>query len=189
MTLNEIIEMLQNNNSIFFITAIIIVTSLIEVSPLKLNPWSWVQNQIKKMFVDDTINEVKALSNKLDDFTEDINNNISDVKRQTIDLNYQCLTLDKGLQALSKRVEDNEHIQGERYAKNLRRIILEFGDYLYAHPDEDHTKERFDSILIVITDYETYCSTHPDFKNEQAVMTIDFIKHKYQEFCKKHSFL
>lgn len=188
MSFNEIIEIFNNNNSLI-LCLFIAVTGLIEISPIKINPWSWVQKKIRHLFVEDTINEVKSLSNQLVSFNEDINKNIDDVKRQTIDLNYQYLTLDKKLTALSKDVENNKATQDDRYATNLRRVILEFGDDLCAHPDEDHTKERFDSILRVITDYESYCSGHPDFENEQAVMTIEYIKMKYQECCQKHSFL
>lgn len=144
----------------------------------------------------DFSNEIKGLQEEIKNLHAETNGNISDVKRQTIDSNYQLVVLSKSVEQLNSRVDalnvtvdKNKEEVGEDRAKNLRRIILEFGDDLYAYPEKGHTKEWFDAILRTITEYLNYCSTHPDFKNEQAVMTIEHIRNVYQEMCEKHSFL
>lgn len=192
MTLQDFIESLLANDTFSNVLSFIIIIaipSLIQVSPIKINPWTWLRKEIKELFVGDVVKEIKNVNEQLDELHKETTTNITDIKTQTVDLNCQVIGLNKNVETLNKRIANNEDLQGERYAKNLRRVILEFGDYLYAHSNEGHTKERFDSVLEVITDYETYCSTHPNFKNEQAVMTIRYIKDVYQKCCEEHSFL
>lgn len=135
------------------------------------------------------VQEIKELQKEIKDLHVETNQNISDVKRQTIDLNYQLVMLGKDVSSLNTRVEKNKEEVGEDHAKDLRRTILEFGNDLYAYPEKGHTKEWFDSILGIITEYLNYCSSHPNFKNEQAVMTIEHIRNVYQQMCEDHSFL
>ena len=52
-----------------------------------------------------------------------------------------------------------------------------------------HSKEHFDEILFDIDAYEQYCSTHPDYKNNKAVLAIGTIKEVYADCIEEHSFL
>ena len=88
---------------------------------------------------------------------------------------------------LEFRVNKLNDIMGERAAKDARTRILRFGDEC-LHGDR-HSKEHFDQILRDITEYETYCDKHPDFKNNMAVLTIASIKSNYQERLRDHDFL
>ena len=47
MTLNDIALLFRDNGGII---AVILITSmsLIEISPIKVNPWSWLGNQLNK---------------------------------------------------------------------------------------------------------------------------------------------
>lgn len=192
MTVQEIINVILENDTIsglVIVSLFVVIPSLIQISPVQINPWSWLRKEVKELFMGDVVREIKTTNQQLKEFHEESNSNINAIKIQTVDLNCQVLTLSQNVASLNERMASNEDIQGERYAKALRRDILEFGDNLYAHAEEGHTKERFDSILEVITEYENYCSTHPNFKNEQAVATIAYIKRVYQDYCVKHSFL
>lgn len=75
----------------------------------------------------------------------------------------------------------------EREAVTSRLRILRFGDEILH--EVHHTKEHFDQILLDITQYELYCSCHPDFRNNIAVATIERIKHIYQKCMDENSFL
>lgn len=74
-------------------------------------------------------------------------------------------------------------IGDEREAVACRTRILRFGDECLHN--EKHSKEHFDQILRDIDIYETYCKTHDEFENNQAVMTIELIRQIYRE----HDFL
>ena len=43
-----------------------------------------------------------------------------------------------------------------------------------------HSKEYFEQQLQDIKTYETYCFNHPNFQNEMAQMSVDFIREEYR---------
>ena len=78
-------------------------------------------------------------------------------------------------------------VVGEQGAKNSRSKILRFGDEI-LHGME-HSKEHFDEILQDITEYNTYCAEHPDFKNQMTVTTTKLIISQYEKCVREKSFL
>lgn len=74
-----------------------------------------------------------------------------------------------------------------RDALESRVRILHFNDELLE--GRKHSKDSFDQAMSDITIYETYCDTHPKFKNNQTVMTIANINRNYSERLEKHDFL
>lgn len=124
------------------------LATLIQISPIKINPWSWVARRIGRAINSEVLEEVAQMKKEM--------NNLKDT------------------------VE-------ERAAKDARTRILRFGDEC-LHGDR-HSKEHFDEILRDITDYETYCEEHRNFKNNMAVLTIASIKSNYQERLQLHDFL
>ncbi len=77
--------------------------------------------------------------------------------------------------------------EDERHAKTLRRDILRFGDEIRHTPG--HSKERFDDILLEITEYEAYCNSHPEFKNRMTTSTVKLIVSVYEKALEDDSFL
>lgn len=75
----------------------------------------------------------------------------------------------------------------EREAITCRSRILHFGDEILH--GQKHTKEHFDQILADVDYYEAYCDTHPKFRNNIAVATIERIKAVYRMCIKENSFL
>lgn len=124
------------------------LATLIQISPIKINPWSWLARRIGRAINGEVLEEVAQMKKEM--------NNLKDT------------------------VE-------ERAAKDARTRILRFGDEC-LHGDR-HSKEHFDEILRDITDYETYCDEHRNFKNNMAVLTIAGIKSNYQERLRLHDFL
>ena len=47
MTFNDIVLLFQENGGIIAVCAVVIM-SLVEVSPIKINPWSWIGNIFNK---------------------------------------------------------------------------------------------------------------------------------------------
>lgn len=74
----------------------------------------------------------------------------------------------------------------KREAISVRVRILKFEDELQE--GRHHSKDSFDQVLSDITFYEQYCSSHPDFKNNQTVVTVEHIKKVYHERLEKRDF-
>ena len=91
------------------------------------------------------------------------------------------------IKELKKRLDEHIETDDERNADLLRTQILRFNDEL-VH-DEKHTKEHFDEILSIIHDYETYCRTHEDYKNNKCAHAISNINRVYDERLKQHDFM
>lgn len=128
--------------------ALIVLLTLIQIVPVKINPWSKLANCIGR-----------ALNKEL---------------------------IDK-VDAIDKKVVSLEEKSDERNANSCRSQILRFGDeILHGVP---HSKEHYDNILGIITEYENYCEDNPKYMNNVAVATIKHIKHMYQIHLEEDSFL
>lgn len=126
----------------------VLLLTLIQITPLKLNPWSAILHAIGKSINAEVLERVNAL--------------------------------DKGLNTLKATVD-------QRQAIDCRARIVHFGDEI-KH-DVKHSLEHFNAILYDISVYEAYCSDHPDFPNEVAVITIDLIKETYKKCTREKTFL
>lgn len=72
-------------------------------------------------------------------------------------------------------------------AIQARIRILRANDEL--RQDVHHSYEYFRQLHHDITDYEKYCEAHPDFKNNEAVNSIEYINRVYQDCLDKNNFL
>ena len=84
-------------------------------------------------------------------------------------------------------MQQSEALQSERDAKTARTNILRFGDEIRI--GTRHSKESFDEILSDITEYESYCATHKDFKNNRTKSTEKIIIEVYEHCLRTDSFL
>lgn len=78
---------------------------------------------------------------------------------------------------LSKEVKGVSDRFEEHRAVLARTHILRFADELTVRK---HSKEYFGQQLQDIKTYELYCNAHPNFQNEMAKMSIDFIRAEYE---------
>lgn len=125
-----------------------LLLSLIQIAPLKLDPWTALFGWIGKKMTGDLSRKIDALEKKLD-----------------------------GLEAKEDR----------RDAVNKRVRILRFEDELQS--DARHSKDSFDQVLSDITDYDQYCTGHPEFRNNQTSATVEHIKKVYSERLERRDFL
>ena len=128
--------------------ALIVLMTVIQITPIKLNPWSWFGRIIGRAINGEVLEKVEALS--------------QDVK--------------------SNKADDDE-----QWASLSRSHILRFGDELLH--GVAHSKEHFDQILLDISKYESYCETHPEYRNNIANATINQIKKTYQKCLEDNDFL
>ena len=127
---------------------LIILMTLIQITPIKINPWSWLGKCIGRA------------------------------------INGEVL---EKMEALTQRVRDNKSDDDDKWASLSRSHILAFGDEIRL--GVDHSKERFDQILLDISEYEQYCEDHPNYHNDKAPVTIDLIKKKYKKCLEENKFL
>lgn len=125
-----------------------IIMTLLQVSAIKINPWSFLARKFGRAVNREIIEKVDHLE--------------QDVQR-------------------IERKQDRER------AVTARIRILRFADEM--QDGRKHTKEHYDQTLEDIKVYEDYCDADKDFRNNIAVITIQYIKENYGERLRKHDFL
>lgn len=90
--------------------------------------------------------------------------------------------INDSVEELKNQFNKHQKMDDEKGMMNKRAQILQFADEL--HTNVFHSKEHFDEILDVISDYERYCSNHPEFKNTKTPISEKIIKETYEEYLK-----
>jgi hypothetical protein len=165
LTLQELIKIINDHSGILAIIAVAIL-SLVEITPIKFNPWSWLGKKIGRMFNCELMTEMNNFKNKVGQDMGTLNTEIKSIKKDVADIREEAK---------------------EREATNRRARILEFGDEILH--GTDYSKEHWDSILMDISEYEHYCVDHPHYMNNVAKATIKHIKHMYDKHLDEDSFL
>ena len=157
MNLNDFLNNLNLGNLSFIV---IMVLSLVEISPIKINPWSVLIKWIAKLL------------------------GIVDLKTEIVQVRNRMDELEKKIDNMKISEEEKEQL---KEALAARRRILRFNDELLLKIK--HSKEMFNDILKDITDYDNYCRTHPDFKNKRAAFAEENVAQAYQDCMENNSFL
>lgn len=157
MNLNDFLNNLNLGNLSFIV---IMVLSLVEISPIKINPWSMLIRWFARLL------------------------GISDLKTEIVQVRDRMDELEKKIDNMKISEEEKEQL---KEALAARRRILRFNDELLLKIK--HSKEMFDDILKDITDYDNYCRTHPDFKNKKAVFAEENVARAYQDCMEENDFL
>lgn len=143
-----------------------LILTFIQVTPIKINPWSWIGKTIGRCINQDLVNEIKTIK-----------------KTQQTDKEEN----EKRFSALEKSHLEFREYYKQDDAKSARRRILNCADELRR--GIEHSKEFFDDVMDDISYYNNYCSENPTFKNMKAVVAIEFIKETYQHCLKENKFL
>lgn len=102
--------------------------------------------------------------------------------------NDRFKTIEESIKALAEKVVQIDEKADRREAESRRVRILRFEDELRR--EVVHTKESYDQVMESdIPAYETYCLSHPDFKNNKTVATVEHITKVYNERLEKHDWL
>ena len=138
------------------------IPTLIEVCPIKINPWSWLFKMLKMLWRS---------------FCRSLNSDVLD----------KLSALEKGQGATQAQLEKHIAMDDEREADKVRASILHFNNELLR--EIPHTKEEFVEILAKIDWYNDFCDTHKDYRNCRAVHATANIERVYDERLQKHDFL
>lgn len=170
----EFFQGLDTSSLVGLIVSILVgVSAFIQISPIKINPWSWIARKVGHAINGEVIEKVDKLEKDIKGIGSDVDSVRKDVDSVKSDLNA----------GLQKVRDENE----EEKIVNKRVRILRFGDEI--RHEQRHSKDHFDQIMMDVTEYESYCESHPNFKNDITVMTIEIIKKTYKNCLEKDSFL
>ena len=136
--------------------------TLIQLTPIKLNPWTALWKLLRKIF--EAIGKI---------FNAAVLAELSELRAEQ--------------EKTRKRLDEHIKTDEESKVDERRANILRFNNELLR--DIPHTKEEFHEILVDIDVYEAYCRDHEDYKNGRAVHAIANIGRVYDERLQKHDFL
>lgn len=119
------------------------------------------------------ISNRKKTQKSIEDFQEDVKKSQDAAKKD----------IDKIQATLDAHIREDE----DDKARNQRYRILRFYDEMCEH--RDHSESHFEDILDDIDDYEKYCETHPQFKNNRGKVAMEYIKASYGKIKSGGGFL
>ena len=149
--------------------ALLAALTLIQISPIKLDPWTWLAKLAAKL--------AGAVGRA---FNHSLMTKMTEVEQKVDGLEQKIDAVEQKVDA----VQGDAQVQA---AINARSRILRFGDEVLH--DRKHTKDHFDSVLRDARMYERYCAAHPEFENGVTEPTIQRIKDVYAGRLEKNDFL
>ena len=169
MTLNELLETIQSyyDNSILLIL-FIASTSLVQISKIPLNPWSYILNKLKLF--------AKSIGKIMN---EDIYTELDCIKNSQNGLLNKIEAVDNNLSMFEDKTEKD-------MLKNKRSQILKF--YNECYRGIKHSREEFDNIFEVHKDYEDMIEAK-NLTNGKIDNAFDYIMNEYHRCESNHDFI
>lgn len=153
--------------------ALIILCTLAQIAPIKLNPWTWIWKMIVAFF--------KWLGRKIGEgLNGEVITKLGAISGRLDDMGHRLDALE-----VYNKAQDEKH--AEEKALDARRRILRFGDEI--RNKVRHSKEHFTNMFRDIKYYRTYCDTHPNFENGEVVNTIEIIEETHKKCVRENDFL
>lgn len=127
MSFQEIKEALLSNGS-FWCCILFIFLSLVEVAPIKINPWTWLAETISKAFNGEVMKEIGKLSQE-----------VKDVKKDVADIREEA----KEREATNRRTRilefGDEILHGVEYSKeHFDNVMMDISAYEYYCDEHPH---------------------------------------------------
>lgn len=146
--------------------ALVILCTLAQIAPIKLNPWTWLWGLVKK--IGGTI-----------------------AKHVGRGINAEVMTelgsISKRLKALEDNDQQQDKDRAEDKALDARRRILQFADEIRRKVR--HSEEHFNNVFEDIRYYKKYCGDHKDFENDKARISMEIIEETYKKCQRENDFL
>lgn len=142
---------------------------LVQISPIKLNPWSAAGKFFKWL--------LGCLGRAAN----------SDVLIKLDEVAHTQQEAQEALAALEVRLDNHILTDARRDADKHRMEILQFNNTLLRN--RKHTKEEFLELIAHIDAYEAYCKSDKNYPNNRACLAIENIREVYRDRLRKHDFL
>lgn len=214
MTLHSIIEMCQEVNTSWWIILIIVVTSLIDISKLPINPWKWLGKLLKKGlkelgsiagedvrkdFYEFKRDYTESLATHAESYQaflttiEEITTNVQTISEQYNTLQESVTNLsdiNADIQISLESIDDQlGGLRDKLYnhvAESMRRDILDFQNSCINK--RKHTKEEFTYIYTLCDKYERHIEEN-NLDNSEAEEAIAYIRKVYRECLENGDFI
>ena len=154
------LDIIQNITAPGWAGIVLCLLTLIQISPLKIDPWSWLARKIGNALNQDVIKKQEEMQHESQEYQKNNDEQIRDIKNS----------------------------MERKSTEDARNRILRFGDEIKSKQIR-HSQEYYVQILADITEYEKYCKEHPTFKNERTIITDKLIKDSYEMHLKNNDFL
>lgn len=145
---------------------VLVVMSLLQISKIEINPWSWVAKKVGNAINHDISEQIKGVEERA---------------------NERMNKFETAIEELSKTQEIDREASSQYRAIASRVRILMFNEELLQNTK--HSKEMFDQVLYDITMYTHYCDAHPNFENDKAVMAIQNVRRCYKQCLEQNDFI
>jgi len=155
-------QIITPTNGGIAIVGIVGLMSLLEVSKIEINPWTYLARKFGNAINHDISEQIKEVNHRIDD----VEASIGEVKR----------------------IQTDDESKADEYRVITSRVrILKFNEELLR--DVKHSKEMFDQVLEDVTKYTHYCAEHPNFENDKAVLAINNVRKCYEKCLEQHDFI
>lgn len=118
---------------IYWVAGIIIGSGLIEISPLKLNPWTWLLTPLRQALTGKLTENLKTVESKVDKVQSDLNDHIAASQEETAGVARQRI-LRFNDEILQKQKHTKEHFD------EILSDIDFYEDYCTDHPKYPNNK-------------------------------------------------
>lgn len=140
----------------------IVIGCFVQVSKIEINPWRW-------------------LSHGISDFiTKDLNEKLERNERERI---AQDKAIMEAIEALHKRMDENQHKEDKRYVKQLRMQIIDFAGSI--RNGKINSREAFEEIMRTYSDYHEILEELGE-SNGYIDTEYELIKEAFLELSKSH---
>lgn len=128
MTVAEIAELVVSSTGELIIIAVILIASLIEISPIKINPLSWVAKQIGRAINGEVLTQVQGVKDDVDSVKTDLAN----VKRSNDE--FEARTARRNILHFGDDVRRKVKHSKEHF-DDVLQDITDYEQYCRDHPE------------------------------------------------------
>lgn len=159
--------------------ALLVLSAVVELTPIKINPWSWLLKRFKKHIKDfnrflneDIYNEMREGFNAVNERIDTINTNL--------------MTTNNKVDTVSEELTSHILESREETVRKWRSDIMDFCN-AELH-GRTHTKEQYEEVIASCDKYTTYCEDK-NIPNGVAEDSIREIRRSYRELLATDGFL
>lgn len=184
---------------------LIVVLSLIEITPIKVNPLRAIGRALAKGITSETNDKIDKMSKSFEGKIEELDSKIDKldmqdeqrveqlgdklhdkmVKMET-DYNKRIDEVQNAVNTVDNQLNTHVRESEKRELKDRRQSILDFASAIAG--GRNYTRERYEQMLIECDEYEEYCE-EKKFKNSVAMASMAIIKRTYEQHLTNNDFL
>ena len=188
--MNEFITALLDNN-LFRAFLGILFTTIIQISPIKLNPWTALANFFGFGKSKKILEELSGIKEEQSTLSKEIsfirNEQLPLIKDSQHSIEIAQQALKENVLEVNSQILEIKESESKTQAENARMRILRFNDETLHNVN--HSKEHYEQIIMDIEKYDAYCDAHPDFKNHITKVSSKRILEDYEQKLENHTFL